>query len=89
MTDIDFATCDFIDKNMNYINYFDFCSNCYSIKAMYNQLTNLGKRFYKWYVYSNIHMEESYKNAIWNFLNSDEVEYYMELIDKKQKYKII
>ena len=89
MQDIDFTQCEFIKENMNYLTYFDFCNSCYSIKAMYNQLNKYEKRFYKWYVYSNIHMEKKKKNAIWNFLNSNETEYYIELIDKKRKYKII
>lgn len=89
MTDIDFTDCEFIDHNMCFINYFDFCDNCYAIKNLYLELGNNGKRFYKWYVYSNIHMEEYYKNIIWDFLNSDDVELYVKLISKKQKYKII
>lgn len=89
MNDIDFTTCEFIQKNMNYINYFDFCDNCYAIKKLYLDLEHNAKRFYKWYVYANIHMDLSYKNAIWDFLNSDEIDYYLELIAKKQFYKII
>lgn len=87
MTDIDFTDCDFIDKNMNYLNYFDFCDTCYTIKSLYNQLDRNGKRFYKWYVYANIHMDTIYKDKIWNFLNVDLPEAYIELIGMKQMYR--
>lgn len=89
MKDLDFIDCEFIDQNMCFVNYFDFCRYCYSIKKLYLELDHNGKRFYKWYIYANIHMEECYKNAIWDFLNSDDVQDYMELIEKRQKYKII
>ena len=80
MEDIDFKQCEFIRQDMSYINYFDFCDNCFSIKNMYQNLDKYSKRFYKWYVYSNIHMQETYKNAIWNYLNSDEPEYFYKFL---------
>ena len=89
MKDIDFIDCEFIDHNMCFVNYFDFCRSCYAIKNLYLELDHNGKRFYKWYIYANIHMEECFKNYIWDFLNSDDVESYMTLISKRQQYKII
>ena len=89
MTDIDFLQCDFIDKNMCYVNYFDFCDNCYAIKSLYAELDHNAKRFYKWYVYANIHMLENFKTAIWNLLNVDDPEAYINLISKRHIYKII
>ena len=87
MQDIDFTQCEFIYKNMNFLNYFDFCDNCYVIKEMYNELDHNGKRFYKWYVYANIHMDIPYKDKIWNFLNIDDPLAFIKLIDAKRFIK--
>ena len=80
MENVDFEFCEFIEWNMCYITYSDFCNKCKTIKKMYQELNQGQKRFYKWYVYSNINMRETYKNAIWEYLNQDETEYYMNLI---------
>lgn len=89
MTDEDFKNCEFIYNNMDYINYFDFFENRFAIRELYNNLDKRAKRMYKWYVYANIHMNIDYKNAIWNFLNSYELQYETELLMRKAKYKII
>ena len=88
MNDHDFAQCEFIHLNMNFINYYDFCENCYGIKKLYQSLDKYAKRFYKWYVYANIHMDLFYKDKIWNFLNSDEPTIFLDLLDAKRTYKI-
>lgn len=85
MTDFDFEFCDFIDLEMSFITYNDFCSKCKTIKELYKPLNKHQKRFYKWYVYANIHMKEMHKNAIWEYLNFDDTIYYLDLI----KYKHI
>ena len=89
MQDIDFTQCEFIKENMNYLTYFYFCNSCHTIKCLYNTLDKNAKRFYKWYVYANIHMDLSFKNIIWDFLNVDDPEAYVTLIEQKRFYKII
>ena len=88
MEDIDFTQCEFIYTNMDYLTYYDFCDNCYAIKELYNELDHNGKRFYKWYVYANIHMDLFYKDRIWNFLNCDDPMTYIDLINMKKAYKV-
>ena len=85
MTDFDFQFCDFINIEMSFTNYKDFCKKCVSIKQLFNQLDKYQKQFYKWYVYANIYMREMHKNAIWEYLNFDDLFYYIQLI----KYKNI
>lgn len=64
-----FYECDFISREMWFHTYTEFCDLRYGIKRLYNGLSRNGKEFYKWYVYANIHMGETFKNAIWDFLN--------------------
>ena len=66
---IDFSVCDFIDENMWFFTYYDFCDNRKQIKELFGTLTRQQKRFYQWYVYANIHMNETFKNRIWDYLN--------------------
>lgn len=68
MKDIDFKTCRFIEENMYFLTYNDFCDNRNIIKHLFQQLDKNGRLFYKWYVYANIHMNETYKNYIWDYL---------------------
>ena len=76
----DFKVCEFIDNNMCYFTYQEFCEKCMVIKQMYRGLTENQQLFYKWYVYANINMKETYKNAIWEYLNENDTEYYMNLL---------
>ena len=87
MTDIYFSTCPFIEEVLCFINYYDFCKNAKVIKVYYDALEKDAKRFYKWYVYANIHMDEGYKNLVWSYLNNDEPELYAELIFALNRYK--
>lgn len=80
MTDFDFEFCDFIEVEMSFITYNDFCNKCKTIKELYKPLSKYQKRFYKWYVYANIHTKETQKNAIWQYLNFDDSFYYAELL---------
>lgn len=66
---IDFSICDFIDEQMWFFTYYDFCDNRKEIKHLFKTLTPQQKKFYMWYVYANIHMNETFKNYIWDFLN--------------------
>ena len=68
MKDIDFKICRFIEENMYFLTYNDFCDNREIIKELFQQLDKNGRLFYKWYVYANIHMNETYKNYIWDYL---------------------
>ena len=69
MQDFDFQFCEFIDHDMCFITYADFCNKCKTIKELYKPLNKYQKRFYKWYLYSNINMTEYLKNIIWEYLN--------------------
>ena len=88
MVDYDFRTCEFISKKMRFITYFDFCDKCDIIKKLYKGLSSSEQLFYKWYIYANIHMNETYKNAIWDFLNFEEIEYKMDMIRLKRTYHV-
>lgn len=83
MTDFDFQMCEFIDIEMSFITYDDFINKCQNIKELYQSLNKYQKRFYKWYVYANIHIREQLKNAIWEYLNLNDINCYLELL----KYK--
>lgn len=83
MTDFDFQFCDFIDVEMSFLTYDDFINKCSDIKQLYQQLNKYQKRFYKWYIYANIHIREQLKNTIWEYLNFNDINYYLDLL----KYK--
>ena len=85
MTKDDYLNCEFIEKRLRFITYEDFCRNCKLIKFIYNTLDNNMKKFYKWYVYSNIFIDEvGKKDLIWNFLNYDDEMIYNVLISKRK-----
>ena len=84
MTDYDFKEVEFINKNMRYITYNDFVKNHDKIKKRFKEMTRYGRLFFKWYVYANIHTNEYLKNIIWEYLNSDEPQAYVNLISRKQ-----
>lgn len=85
MNETDFSICPFIKENMWFFTYYDFCDNRKLLKKMYQELKEEAKQFYKWYVYANIHMDLTYKNKIWDYLNGyDEGS---ELLKGKQFYK--
>lgn len=85
MKDIDFTTCEFIEQQMSYINFNDFYKRCKLIKQLYSNLDKYQKRFYKWYVYANTYTRLEVKNAIWEYLNNDEIYYYINLLKYKTK----
>lgn len=87
MKDVDFTVCPFIRDELCFLTYTDFCHNARILKAFYQAMEDDAKIFYKYYVYSNIHMTEHYKNLIWEFLNNEDVEYYVNLITALNKYK--
>jgi len=88
MKDVDFSICPFINDVLCFLTYFDFCKNAKLLKAYYIALGIDGQRFYKWYVYSNIHIDEYHKNLIWSYLNSPEDEDYTKLIEGINTYKV-
>lgn len=88
MENVDFSVCKFIHENMWFFTYYDFCDNCRAIKSMYEFLHPNAKLFYKWYVYANVHMAEHFKNAIWEYLNNPDDEYYIHLIELKKQYRV-
>lgn len=81
---VDFSQCEFIEENMWFFTYNDFCTHRRIIKKHYQELDSNGKRFYMWYVYANIHLDEARKNKIWDYLNSDEPEYEMILVHNRK-----
>lgn len=83
---IDFSICDFIEENMWFFTYYDFCDNRKCIKHLFDGLNKQQKIFYKWYVYANIHMNETYKNAIWDYLVGYD-ENGFELLRMRRLYK--
>lgn len=83
MNSTDFSDCEYINTYLRFVTYNDFCDNCGLIKSLYSALDKNGKRFYKWYVYANIHFNELRKDAIWEFLNSEDEIYYEKLIYRK------
>ena len=81
---IDFSACEFIDENLKFYTYYDFCDNRRIIKKLFDKLDRNAKLFYMWYVYANIHMNETFKNAIWDYLvGADDGR---ELLNKKRFY---
>lgn len=88
MKDIDFTMCPFIRNELCFLTYFDFCKNARILRAYYQILDNNAKRFYKFYVYANIHMNEYFKDRIWEYLNNPDDEYYITLIECMNKYKV-
>lgn len=85
MEEVDFSKCAFIKEYMQYYTYADFCKYCKVIKSYYESLDKNAKIFYKWYVYANIHMNETYKNAIWCYLNSNDPMTYADLLQLNRK----
>lgn len=65
----DFSECDFIEREMKYYTYDEFCKKKDEIKKKYKSLNRSGKIFYKYYVYANTHMNLTCKNKIWDYLN--------------------
>lgn len=88
MEDIDFTVCPFIEEILCFLTYYDFCKNAKLLKVYYNALETNAKRFYKWYCYANIHIDEYHKNLIWEYLNSPEEEAYINLIEGINTYKV-
>ena len=87
MEQYDFSICKFIDEKMWFFTYYDFCDNRHDIKQLFETLNNDQKLFYKWYIFANIHMNETYKNAIWDYLNQFEEYYEINLLNLKRFYK--
>lgn len=69
MTDFDFSDCEFIENEMKFYTFTDFCRNRYALKRLYRLLSRNGRIFYKYYVYANTHMATNFKNRIWDYLN--------------------
>lgn len=87
MDEIDFSICSYIEQTMWVITYNDFCDRRVGLKRLYKKLTDDQKIFYKWYIYSNVHMTEPFKNAIWDYLNDYDVDG-LELMRKKKFYRL-
>lgn len=86
MDNFDFTICEFIEREMWFVTYDDFCDRRVGLKRLFDGLTYHQQLFYKWYVYSNIHMKETFKNAIWDYLNGFDLGGAV-LMQKKKFYK--
>ena len=82
----DFSICEFIEERMWFFTYYDFCDNRIQIKRLFDNLTLQEKMFYKWYVYANIHMNDMFKNKIWDYLNEYDL-HGEELMRAKRFYR--
>ena len=71
MQDIDFEQCKFINEQMRILTFNDFVGNRKLLRDMFwEELDDNGRLFYMWYIYANIHMNETYKNYCWDYLNN-------------------
>lgn len=71
----DFTQCRFIENYMRYSDLMDFIKVGHIIKARYKTMTDDGKTFYKYFIYAHINTTMKQKDAIWDYLNSDEQRY--------------
>lgn len=69
MEKFDYGFCEFIEKEMYIITFEDFYANRVVLKKRFQMLSKNQKRFYMWYLYANIFMNETYKNYCWDYLN--------------------
>ena len=69
MTEEEYKECRYIDNNLKFYTYRDFKRDAFYLRKLYDELPH--KIFYKWYIYSNIHLTEKQKNIAWAFLNHD------------------
>lgn len=82
---VDFSECRFIEEQMQFYTYYDFCDNCDAIRRLFETLSDNGKIFYHYYVYANTHMKLCFKNAIIDFLYGyDDGKY--QLMELKKQY---
>lgn len=73
---------EFIHYEMQFYSFKDFVDNAYLIKSYYEDLTELGIKLYKWYVFAN-HISYSQKCMIWDFLNG-----YISLADLTRENRL-
>lgn len=87
MSDVDFQECKVINECLCYLTFDEFCKYRKLIAKSFNDLSDNGKLFYKFYIYANIHMELNYKDMIWSYVNSPTVENESDLLKLNLKYK--
>lgn len=78
---IDISNWEFLDKDLKYYTFDEFCSKNRLIKYKFEQLTDTQKAIYHLYIYANQHMTQTYKDRI--------MEYLMEDCDEEELYKIL
>lgn len=69
MTEEEYKECRYIDNNLKFYTYRDFKKDAFFLRKLYDKLPH--KIFYKWYIYSNIHLTMKQKDIAWSFLNHD------------------
>ena len=67
----DLSNCKIIKDPIIFYTYPECCEKRFIIKYYYDRFNDIQKEFYKYYVYSNSHMIQMYKDRIWDFLNED------------------
>ena len=78
---VDLSDCKFLDIDLRFYTYTEFCSKNRLIKKKYERLNDVQKTFYHYYIYANQHMTQTYKDRIQEYLNDD--------CDEKELYNII
>ncbi len=71
MKEEEIKECNFINETLKFYTYEDFYYERKTIKKLYQTLKY--KTLYKWFVYANIHMSLVQKDAIWEYLNGDDL----------------
>ena len=71
MKEEEIKECNFINETLKFYTYEDFYYERKTIKKLYQTLKY--KTLYKWFVYGNIHMSLVQKDAIWEYLNGDDL----------------
>jgi len=87
MNDVDFSECRLIKEELCFLTYDEFCRYRKGIIKLFNQLSENGKLFYKYYIYANIHMKHTYKDAIWDYINIPNIKNEARLLKLKENYK--
>lgn len=69
MTPKEIEECRFINNKLKFYTLNDFILNKDIIKEEYQKLET--PIFYKWFVYSNIHLTLAQKDSIWKYINGE------------------
>jgi len=68
---IDWENLNFLDYDLRFYTYDEFCKRCKRIKFKYSKLNTNQKIFYHFYIYANQHMLLLYKDRIQDYLEDE------------------